>query len=140
MIERLTIAGLRKELGLSLEAFGQLLGGFSKGHTSGIERGIEPCTVAVALAIEKLSGGRLDAADLNDEVRAARMTLPVREIAAAGEAMAERTVLCATCERRTDDPATRDCTFSDCPHVGRVSPIVSPAAAGVDAQPGKIAA
>lgn len=30
-----------------------------------------------------------------------------------------RTVLCATCELRTDDPATAGCTYSDCPHSQR---------------------
>jgi hypothetical protein len=30
-----------------------------------------------------------------------------------------RTVLCATCERRTDDLTTRSCTFVDCPHTQR---------------------
>jgi hypothetical protein len=30
-----------------------------------------------------------------------------------------RTVLCATCELRTDDPATASCTFIDCPHSQR---------------------
>lgn len=30
-----------------------------------------------------------------------------------------RTVLCSTCELRTDDPATAGCTFIDCPHSQR---------------------
>jgi hypothetical protein len=38
----------------------------------------------------------------------------------------EQIVLCAVCERRTDDPAIRGCTAMDCPHSERMSDIVSP--------------
>jgi hypothetical protein len=45
----------------------------------------------------------------------------------------ERIVLCAVCERRTDDPTVRGCTAMDCPHSERMSELVSPApAAAVD--------
>lgn len=69
--EPLTIAGLRAELGLSLEAFGAKIGLASKGNVSIIERG-GACSLPVALALEALSGGRLDAARLNEDVAAAR--------------------------------------------------------------------
>jgi len=71
--EKLTIPALRAELGLSLEAFGALIGLASKGNVSILERG-GPCSLAVALAIEKLSAGRIDAADLNSDVALARAT------------------------------------------------------------------
>lgn len=62
------IASLRKELGLSLEAFGQELGLSSKGQVSQIERGDIGCSVNVALQIERLSAGRISAAALNPKV------------------------------------------------------------------------
>ena len=61
------IAELRKELGLSLEAFAAMVGLKSKGQMSLIERG-EPCSIAVALKIEELSGGRIPAATLSPDV------------------------------------------------------------------------
>lgn len=74
--EALTIAGLRAELGLSLEAFGQRIGLASKGNVSILERG-GACSLPVALALEELSGGRLDAASLNADVALARRGLVV---------------------------------------------------------------
>lgn len=65
------IADLRSELGLSLEAFAAQIGLQSRGRMSVIERE-NRCSLAVALKIEDLSRGRIDAADLSDEVRAAR--------------------------------------------------------------------
>ncbi|MFC0684649.1 helix-turn-helix domain-containing protein [Novosphingobium clariflavum] len=67
----MTIADLRKDLGLSLEAFAQLIGLQSRGRMSVIERE-NRCSLSVALKIEELSEGRLDAGELSDEVRAAR--------------------------------------------------------------------
>lgn len=65
------IGALRGELGLSLEAFARKIGLNSKGHVSTLERtGI--CSVRVAVAIEALSAGRIDAADLCEDVRIAR--------------------------------------------------------------------
>ena len=65
------IADLRTELGLSLEAFAAMVGIQSRGRMSVIERE-NRCALRVALAIERLSDGRVDAAGLCEEVRAAR--------------------------------------------------------------------
>lgn len=65
------IAALRKELGLTLEEFGGRIGLASKGNASVIERE-NRCSLAVALKIEALSGGRIDAASICDDVRQAR--------------------------------------------------------------------
>lgn len=65
---RMDIADLRKDLGLSQEAFAACLGLKSKGHLSQIERGEQTPSVRVALAIERISGGRVLAADLNPDV------------------------------------------------------------------------
>jgi len=89
--EPLTIAALRAEMGLSLEAFGGLIGLASKGNVSILERG-GACSLPVALALEKLSGGRLDAGSLNEDVARAReaqlerLSGAVREAATQGEA------------------------------------------------------
>lgn len=69
--ETFTIAQLRAELGLSLEQFAERVGLQSRGRMSVIEREGR-CSLDVALAIEALSGGRIDAALLNDDVKAAR--------------------------------------------------------------------
>lgn len=98
MAKPLTIADLRAELGLSLEAFGERIGLLSKGNVSMIERGLLTPSLPVALAIEDLSGGRIDAATLNDDVRAARA----------------RILTCGTCDKRADQPECDACTRSDC--------------------------
>ena len=67
----LTIAELRSEMGLSLEQFAERVGLQSRGRMSVIEREGR-CSLDVALAVEALSEGRIDASDLNDDVRAAR--------------------------------------------------------------------
>jgi predicted transcriptional regulator len=71
----LTIADLRKELGLSLEAFAVAIGIASKGNASLIERD-NRASLPVALAIEALSikdgVARIDAATLNADVAKAR--------------------------------------------------------------------
>ncbi len=56
---------------MTLEQFADNLGGLSKGYLSGIEKD-NRASLTVALRIEELSGGRIDAADLNEDVRAAR--------------------------------------------------------------------
>lgn len=72
--ERLTIAALRAELGDTLEQFARRIGLSSKGQMSTIET-TGRATLKPALEIEALSGGRIDAADLNEDVRAARAAL-----------------------------------------------------------------
>lgn len=65
------IRALRIEQGQTGEEFGARIG-LSKGKVSELERGLFPCSPDVALAIEKLSGGRIDAAELNEVVARAR--------------------------------------------------------------------
>lgn len=72
MDEPLSIRDLRLELGLTLDQFGEKVGLSSKGQLSLIERNGGPCSVRVAVAIETLSGGRIDASTLNDDVRLSR--------------------------------------------------------------------
>lgn len=88
-------------MGLSLEDFGKRIGLSSKGNVSLIERGHSPVSLSVALAIEAISGGRIDAAALNDDVRAAR-------------AAVDGIATCGACDRRSDDPACSGCTRTDC--------------------------
>lgn len=65
------ITDLRKELGLSQEAFAALIGLKSKGHVSDLER-TKSASVAVALEIERLSAGRIAADSLNRDVALVR--------------------------------------------------------------------
>jgi DNA-binding XRE family transcriptional regulator len=71
MDKQLTIEALRRELGLTQIEFAHKIGLANKASVSLLERG-GPCSLPVALAIERLSDGRIDAGDLNDDVRAAR--------------------------------------------------------------------
>ena len=66
------IGALRRARGETLEAFGAAIGIASKGRLSEIERGIRMPTPEQAVAIERISGGAIDAAELNDVVRMAR--------------------------------------------------------------------
>lgn len=70
------ISDLRKELGLSLEAFAEQIGLQSRGRMSVIERE-NRCALGVAIKIEALSGGRVNAADLCEDVRLARHAAPI---------------------------------------------------------------
>lgn len=66
------IAAARGQLGMTLAQFAVAIGCSSKGRVSEMENGKALPTVAQALAIEKLSAGRIDAAALNADVAAAR--------------------------------------------------------------------
>lgn len=66
------IAALRASLGDTGEQFGARIG-LSKSRVSELETGKYACSVRVAIAIEDLSGGRIDAASLCDDVRLARL-------------------------------------------------------------------
>jgi DNA-binding XRE family transcriptional regulator len=66
----LTVAGLRAELGLTLAEMGERVG-LSKSQMHDVEKS-DRASLRVALEIERLSGGRIDAADLNEDVRASR--------------------------------------------------------------------
>ena len=68
---KMTIAELRRELDQPLDQFATTVGLKSKGQASEIERE-NRCSLSVALTIERLSNFRIDAADLNDDVRMAR--------------------------------------------------------------------
>jgi transcriptional regulator with XRE-family HTH domain len=76
---RMDIQSLRKELGLSLEAFAAAIGLKSKGQVSDLEAGNRAPSVPVALAIERLSDGRISAADLNRDVAMVRAALPAND-------------------------------------------------------------
>lgn len=65
------ITRLRKTLGLNQVEFAALLGLRSKGQVSEIEN-TNRCSVRVALKIEELSQGSIDAAIMSDEVAMAR--------------------------------------------------------------------
>jgi len=58
-------------MGLSLEAFAALVGIQSRGRMSVIERE-NACSLRIALKIEELSDGRVDAATLSEDVRLSR--------------------------------------------------------------------
>lgn len=66
----MTISEFRKGKELTLEAFGALIGK-SKGHVHAIEQSNQ-CSAKVALAIERVSEGLVDAATLNPEIAEAR--------------------------------------------------------------------
>ena len=66
------IADLRRERGETLDEFARALGIASKGRISEIERGTLRPSLDVALKIEELSGGRIDAAAISPAVAAAR--------------------------------------------------------------------
>lgn len=135
----LTIAGLRAELALSQQDFAELIGLSSKGNVSVLERG-GPCSLAVALRLEELSGRRIDAAALNADVAAARKRLLIDDQSEPGSwagalahsvnikvcgdeapAATERVIVCDVCDRRVDDKLPKACTFVDCPHSGRIA-------------------
>lgn len=64
----MTIAELRIDLGLTYEALAKALGLVSKGQAHGIETGRVKCSPRVALAVERLSEGRIQAGELNEDV------------------------------------------------------------------------
>lgn len=68
--DMLTVAALRAELGLTLVQLGGLVE-LSKSQMHEVEA-VNRASLRVAIAIEKLSGGRIDARSLNDDVRLAR--------------------------------------------------------------------
>lgn len=65
-----SVAALRAELTLTLAEMGERIG-LSKSQMHEVER-TDRASLRVALAIEELSGGRIDAAALSDDVRVAR--------------------------------------------------------------------
>lgn len=67
MAKRIELSDWRKRNGLSLEAAASMFGLNSKGYLSQIENGGR-CSVALALDIERLTGGVINAASLNPDV------------------------------------------------------------------------
>lgn len=65
-----TINQYRKDAGLSLEAFAALVGK-SKGHMHGVES-TGRCSAKLALEIERVTNGAVNAASLNEEIAQAR--------------------------------------------------------------------
>lgn len=72
--DALSIADLRRELGLTLAEMGERVG-LSKSQMHDAEAK-NRASLGVALRIEELSGGRIDAAAINEDVRLARHGLP----------------------------------------------------------------
>ena len=64
----------RDGVGINQGEAGKIIG-LSPSKVSEIESGKRPISVKVALAIEELSAGSINAADLNDTVRAARSAM-----------------------------------------------------------------
>lgn len=77
------IAALRARLGLTQEEFGARIGLRTKGSVSLVERGLSTMSPEVALAIEEISGGEIDASELNPIVAKAR-GVPSGQVAQAG--------------------------------------------------------
>ena len=71
MQDAFPIRRLRERLGYNQVEFGALLGIASKGHVSELER-TGKCSVPVALKLEELSDGQLNAAELNPDVALVR--------------------------------------------------------------------
>lgn len=73
--------------GITLSAAIDMFGMNSKGYLSDIENGKRPAPLALALEIERVTGGAVPAATLSPDValvEAARAAKPVPAIAAAG--------------------------------------------------------
>lgn len=67
----ITVSDLRQERGETLEEFGRAIGVNSKGRVSEYVRE-NRFPLNAALALQDISGGRIDAAELCDDVRRAR--------------------------------------------------------------------
>ncbi len=132
------IAALRKQRGETLAQFAEVLGCSSKSRIWEFENGRACPTVAQAVRLEELSGGKIDAAALNEDVARSRRVLGVFAqrthdgtsaiddcAAPAGgwelsdqelATIPERIVVCEVCDARLDGMCPVSCTFVDCPH------------------------
>lgn len=82
----LAVAALRQELGLTQQEFGERIGLPNKTSVSLLESGKRPnISARVAVAIETLSGNRIDAADLSEDVKLARHGCACADQAEAGQ-------------------------------------------------------
>lgn len=77
-----SVANLRSRLGMTLEAFAAAVELKSKGQASEIER-TGKCSPEVALRIEQLSDGEIDAGTLNATIALARRPTPAEQEARA---------------------------------------------------------
>jgi len=71
----LSVSGFRAELGFTLAELGEKIG-LSKSQMHEVER-TERASLRVALRLEELSSGRIDASNLSDDVRLSRHALTV---------------------------------------------------------------
>lgn len=116
------IAELRAERGETLAQFALVVGIGSKGRLSEMEKGLVRPTVAQALAIEKLSGGRIDAAALNADVAASRKKLctdhapPLSSARALTRSPPPTCTRCPKCEEPRTEEDTGRCGFAGCPY------------------------
>lgn len=78
----LTVRDVRRQLGMTQAEFARRVGLRSAGHISDIENGAK-CSVKVALAIEELSGGLINASNVSDDVA---LVLASRNLPAARDA------------------------------------------------------
>lgn len=153
METRLTIGEQVRQWRTGAEMSGAALAlalGISRGKLSDLENGKFVPGVKVALRLEKLSAGRIDAAALNDDVRAARHgqnikpaggvvhsaipPVPGRDSSGANHEQAfadTRVIVCDVCEQRVDDGRPTACTFVDCPHSGRTTVLQASGSAAV---------
>lgn len=128
----MNIADLRAEMGLSLSDFAQLVGQASRGTMSVIERD-NRCSVRVALKIEELSGGRIDAADLNDDVRMARASCGGGcSNIATGAGASSGKALEITEDSPAGVPPAKACSVGDEAGAGAQSPVSPRASAPAD--------
>lgn len=106
--------------------------GISRGKVSELENGTFQPGVKVAVRLEALSGGRIDAGALNPDVAAAReaiskgaAALPVRWLPAGGGPVAEddarRVIICDLCAKPVVTEAATPCLAPDCPFSGRLA-------------------
>ncbi len=132
------IAALRAARGETLSQFALAIGCSSKSRVWEFENGKSTPTVAQALRLEELSGGKIDAATLNEDVARSRRVLGVFAQRthdatsaiddcippACGWELSEaelaeipvRIVICDICDKRLDGLCPGSCTFVDCPH------------------------
>lgn len=79
----MNLESFRKSRGWTQEQLGEAVGIRSKGYVSRIERGLEQCSLRVALRIEHLSGGQVTAASLRPSDAALLARPPATPVAGA---------------------------------------------------------
>lgn len=88
--------------------------GISRGKVSELEKGTFLPGAKVALRLEELSGGLIDASALNDDVRAARHGLIKEDATSDDRTINDEPVIeCAVCEKVVSQQLS--CPVDDCP-------------------------